>query len=310
MTPRWRDANRAPTGRVTAVEVFFDVVFVFTLTQLTRDPGGGPVGGRRLWWLAPYNLGSALLVLAGGSPAGPPGLLVIIALGESVVAIGMGVDVDHLTAGTIAVTVLALALPGGLWWTYFTDTRAAETALASAEGGPRGPLAIRMGFAHIPLLLGIVIAAAGIHAVVAHPGDPAPWRSALALAGGVAVFLAGIAEARRSLRVAPPWSTLVTAAVALATVPIGALVNAGLHLAVVVAVVAAMLVVDRRSHAAETLTNRQVRHMGTPDARQRALVARERAGGPVVTAAEAIAVTGRSSRRAHEPLRDANTGQE
>jgi low temperature requirement protein LtrA len=84
------------------------------------------------------------------------GLLVIIALGGSVVAIGMGVDVNHLTAGPIAVTVLALALPGGLWWTHFTDTSAAQTALGAAESGPRARLALRTGYAHIPLLLGIV----------------------------------------------------------------------------------------------------------------------------------------------------------
>lgn len=116
------------------------------------------------------------------------GLLVIIALGESVVAIGMGVDVEHLTAGTLAVVVLALALPAGLWWTYFTDTRATEARLVAAEPGPRVRLALRTGFAHIPLMLGVVITAAGIHTAVAHPGDPSSWPAALALAGGVVVF--------------------------------------------------------------------------------------------------------------------------
>jgi low temperature requirement protein LtrA len=48
------------------------------------------------------------------------GLLVIIALGESVIAIGMGVAVAHVTAGIIGMVVLALALPGALWWTYFS----------------------------------------------------------------------------------------------------------------------------------------------------------------------------------------------
>jgi low temperature requirement protein LtrA len=374
MTPsRWRDADVAAPERVTAVEVFFDVVFVFTLTQLTRMLGadlslagaarallifgilwfmfdgyvwlpnhvsprqaaqklllfvamagfliaavGVPrafadtgvafgVGyvtvacvhlllftqadvGSALRWLAPYNLGSALLVLVGGYAGGAAqyvlwvgafvlqavipflvprlswvgaassfhiaaahfverhGLLVIIALGESVVAIGMGVDVSRLTAGTIAVVVLALALPGCMWWTYFTDTRTAETTLAAAEDGRRVRLAIGMGFAHIPMLLGIVIAAAGIHAAVADPGDSGSWQSALALAGGVALFLAGIAESRGSLRVAPHGGTLITAAAVVATVPISTAVNAALQLAAVIAVVVAMLLVDRPSH--------------------------------------------------------------
>jgi low temperature requirement protein LtrA len=375
---RWRDAHRASADRVTTVEVFFDVVFVFTLTQLTRileaDLSLAGVGrilllfgilwwmfdgyvwlanqvppqvpvqkllkfvamagfliaavgiphafgetgvvfavgylvvisvhlllftqadvGRALGWLAAYNLSSALLVLAGGFAHGTAryllwlaalalqmvipylvprlswmglissfrivpehlverhGLLVIIALGESVVAIGMGVDVEHLAAGTLAVVVLALALPAALWWTYFTDTRATEARLVAAEPGPRVRLALRTGFAHIPLMLGVVITAAGIHTAVAHPGDPSSWPAALALAGGVVVFLAGIIEIRHSLHTVAVRSRLVTAVAVLATMPIGALVNAGLHLAAVVAVVVAMLWVDRRYHAAQTL---------------------------------------------------------
>ncbi|WP_406045352.1 low temperature requirement protein A [Micromonospora sp. NBC_00898] len=372
-TSRSRNANRTSPDRVTPAEIFFDVVFVFTLTQLTRileaelspasvgrvlllfgmlwmvysgyvwlpnqvsprsaaqklllfvgmagfliaavgtpraftDTGVAFGVGyavvtcvhllmftqadrRALWQLWPYNIG-AVLVLGGGLAGGTAqyvlwlaafalqavspylvpvhsrigglsavnlatahfverhGLLVIIALGESVVAIGMGVDVDHLTAGTIAVTVLALALPAGLWWAYFTDTRATEAVLDGAEVGPRVRLGVWMGFAHTPLLLGIVVAAVGIHAAVAHPGDPAPWPSALALAGGVAMFLAGIAAARRALRTAPARSRLVTAAVVLATVPIGTFTNSGLHLAVLIVVVVAMLVLDARARTA------------------------------------------------------------
>jgi low temperature requirement protein LtrA len=250
--------------------------------------------GRALGWLAAYNLGSALLVLAGGFAHGIAryllwvaalalqmvvpylvprlswvglissfrlvpqhfverhGLLVIIALGESVVAIGMGVDFEHVTATTVAVIVLALALPAALWWTYFTDTSATEAALAAAEPGPRARLALRTGFAHIPLLLGVVVTAAGIHAAVAHPSDPSSWPAALALAGGVVVFLAGIAAIRQSLQSVPMRSRIVTAVAVLTTMPIGTAVNAGLHLAAVIAVLVAMLVVERGYHAAQT----------------------------------------------------------
>jgi low temperature requirement protein LtrA len=373
-TSRPREASRTPADRVTPAEIFFDVVFVFTLTQLTRtleeelslasvgrvlllfgilwlvydgyvwlpnhvSPRSagqkvvlfvGMAGfliaavgiphaftntavtfavgyavvtcihplmfiqagvGRALWQLAPYTLG-ALLVLGGAFAGGTAqsllwlsafvlqavspfvlpvesgfgglsafhlatehfverhGLLVIIALGESVVAIGMGVDIDHLNAGTVAVTVLALALPAGLWWAYYTDTRATEAVLEHAENGPRVRLGVWLGYAHTPLLLGIVFAAVGIHAAVAHPGDPEPWASAVALAGGVAVFLVGIAAARRALHTAPPRSRLVTAAVVLATAPIGVITTSGLQLAVLVVVVVAMLVLDARTRTA------------------------------------------------------------
>ena len=253
--------------------------------------------------LAPFNIASALLILAAGFAHGPlayglwvagwalmvvvpyllprhswvgvasafhisaahfverHGLLVIVALGESVVAIGMGVDVQHLDAGTLGAIVFALALPGAIWWTYFTDTGAAEHSMDHAELGMRSRLAVRAYmFAHIPMLLGIVTAAAGIHGAIAHPGDPAEWRSAVALAGGVALFLCGIAEFRRCLVIGSPWSRLVAAVAALATIPIGTMANAGLHLASVVAVLVVMLVIDRRNaRAVHTIGTSQER---------------------------------------------------
>ncbi|MGY0003982.1 low temperature requirement protein A [Micromonospora sp. I033] len=373
MTPvRPGTGTPAPADRVTAVEVFFDLVFVFTLTQLTRvleeDLSPPGLGGVLLlfgilWWmfdgyvwlanhvpprlpaqklllfvgmvgfllaavavpdafdgtgllfgvgylvvisvhlllftqadigaalarLAVYNLGSALLVVVGGVVDGTAryacwlgalalqsvvpylvpriswvrvlpafrlqpahfverhGLLVIIALGESVVAIGMGVDTAHLGVGGVAVIALALALPAALWWTYFTDTPGEEEGLA-AVGTERARLALRVGFGHIPLLLGIVVAAAGIHAAVAHPEQPADWRPALALAGGVALYLAGIAVLRRSLHAAPVLSRLVTGAAVLATIPVGTRLDARAQLGVVVLVLVVMLLVDRRQH--------------------------------------------------------------
>jgi low temperature requirement protein LtrA len=378
---RWRVTTTGPVGPVTPVELFFDVVFVFTITQLTRvfEKDLTLAGAGRvllifsvLWWmysgyawltnhvpprrvsqklllfagmagfvlaavgiphvfdgtgilfgagylvvicvhlllftqsdalagvlrLAPFNLASALLVFAAGFVHGPAvyaiwvgafvvmtiapylvpgcswvgrasafhlsaehfverhGLLVIVALGESVVAIGMGVDAEHLTPGVLGAIVLALALPAGLWWTYFTDTTAAEHAMAEADPGTRSRLAVRAYiFAHIPVLLGIVAAAAGIHGAIAHPGDPAHLPSASALAGGVALFLLGIAEVRRCLGIGSPLSRVAAAVAALATIPMGTLVHAGLQLAAVAAVVAAMLIIEARRAPAKAHTH-------------------------------------------------------
>jgi low temperature requirement protein LtrA len=108
---------------------------------------------------------------------------------------------------------------------------------------------VRLGLALVPLLLGIVVTAAGIHAAVAHPGDHAHWPEALALAGGVAAYLASVTETRHALGVRPLWRRLLTAAVVLATVPIGTQVTAGLQLAAVVLVVAFPLVLERGRHA-------------------------------------------------------------
>jgi len=181
----------------------------------------------------------------------------MIALGESVIAIGMGVDVEHVTAGTVAVVVLALALPGALWWTYFTDYAAGEHALARVETDARSLLAARAYyFAHIPILLGIVVAAAGIEAAVAHPGEHATWPSATALAGGVALFLVGIADFRRCLSIESPAPRMAAAVAVLATISIGASIGAGLQLGAVLGVVVVMLVLDRhRIHGGRELVD-------------------------------------------------------
>jgi low temperature requirement protein LtrA len=119
-----------------------------------------------------------------------------------------------------------------------------EAALLAAAHGARERLALRVGFAHIPLLLGVVITAAGIHTAVVHPGAAASWPAALALAGGIAMSLAGIAEIRHTLHTAPARSRLITAAAVLATIPVGALVSAALQIFVTATVLTTLLVID------------------------------------------------------------------
>jgi low temperature requirement protein LtrA len=152
--------------------------------------------------------------------------------------------VAHLTGGTIGVIILALALPGALWWTYFTDYHAAEHALAGADTEARSLLAIQAYyFAHISVLLGIVGAAAGIHAAIAHPDRPAEWPVSTALAGGVALFLMGIAYFRRCMSIGSPSTRIAAAVAVLASIPIGAMASARLHLASVFGLVLIMLLV-------------------------------------------------------------------
>jgi low temperature requirement protein LtrA len=123
---------------VTPVELFFDIVFVFTLTQHAFAGDGALAchGGESSPAAQAFHIAPAHFVERHG-------LLVIIALGESVIAIGAGVDAEHLSAGTIGMIVLALALPGPLWWTYFVDTPAAEHALTSADAARRSRLSTR-----------------------------------------------------------------------------------------------------------------------------------------------------------------------
>ncbi len=101
------------------------------------------------------------------------------------------------------------------------------------------------------MLVGVVVIAAGVKRSIGNPGHAAP-ASALALAGGVALFLAGDVACRRSLRIGPAAIAAAAAAAALATTVIGALLAVEAQLVALVVVLAAMLAAERRwaaSHA-------------------------------------------------------------
>jgi low temperature requirement protein LtrA len=173
------------------------------------------------------------------------GSLVIVALGETVLAIGMGTPVDHLNLGVAGAVVMAIALPATLWWTYFTVTAASEAALERANDATRSRLSARVYIlTHFVLLLGMVATATGLHAVVANPETPAGWPAALALTAGVALFLAAIADFRHAVGVGRTTSRLATPALVLASTPIGASVNSALHLGVVIILMVVMLLID------------------------------------------------------------------
>ncbi|MET7375675.1 low temperature requirement protein A [Micromonospora arida] len=173
------------------------------------------------------------------------GLLVIVALGESVIAIGMGVPADDLAAATA--TAIALAIPVALWWTYFTDTRPATAALTAAALAARSQMAARTYvFPHFLLLLGVISTVAGLHVVVVRPGEPAPTGAALALGGGVALYLVGVAAVRRALRVPIPPARLAAAVAALAAVALGVTLPVAIQLVTTIAILVLMLVVDAR----------------------------------------------------------------
>jgi low temperature requirement protein LtrA len=169
------------------------------------------------------------------------GLLMLVALGESVVAIGIGAGALAIDTGLVTAVVLGLALVACLWWAYFAeDDQRAEQALSRTPVESRAGLAIHAYFyAHIPMLLGVVCLAVGIKKALAHPTEALELAPALALGGGVALYLAGDVAYRRVLRIGQGATRAMAAAAALATVPLGRmstmlqlLVLVGLFLAV------------------------------------------------------------------------------
>ena len=93
------------------------------------------------------------------------GLIVLIALGESVVAIGTVATDIPVGRWLVAWVVIGVALAATLWWSYFAgDDERAEHAMRHASGADRNRLAIQAYYyAHLLMIAGIIMAAAGVH---------------------------------------------------------------------------------------------------------------------------------------------------
>jgi low temperature requirement protein LtrA len=125
------------------------------------------------------------------------GLILIVALGESVVSIGARGrhDVDWSVATAALVT---MGLVGGLWWSYFhAESGHAERALHQADGVDRSRLARDVySYLHIPLVLGVLLIAVGLEMSFAAWDKRLDPVVALALGGGVAMYYAALAAIR------------------------------------------------------------------------------------------------------------------
>ena len=175
------------------------------------------------------------------------GLVVLIALGESVVATGAGAAELPIGLELIIAVMLGVALAAALWWSYFDreDIRA-EHAIMHASGADRARLAVyAYYYAHLLMITGIVVAAAGVHEAVAELHEPATGATAWLVSGGVALYLAGSALFRWLLETGSTTSRLVTAAVVLGTGAVGTLIGSLAQLALVVALLVAMLIAER-----------------------------------------------------------------
>jgi low temperature requirement protein LtrA len=121
------------------------------------------------------------------------GLIIIIALGESIVALGVGAEDHALDGGLIAGVLLGVATAAALWWAYFDVVAlVAERRFRRASGHERVLIARdSYTYLHLPLLAGIILFAFGVKQVLEHLGDPLDAVPALGLCGGVALYFLG-----------------------------------------------------------------------------------------------------------------------
>jgi low temperature requirement protein LtrA len=211
-----------------------------------------------------YGLWIAAVVVISATPwfvrdAGDPirashfverhGLVVIVALGESVVAVGIGASNQPITLEMIAVAALGLTLSACFWWTYFAgDEVQVERSLAATPVARRARIALNgFYYSHLLILLGVIAVAAALEQAIGHAFDALDLARALSLGGGTAAFVAGDALFCRSLRIGHSAWRLAGAGLAVATIPVGIGASALAQLAALVVGLGACLVAEARA---------------------------------------------------------------
>ncbi len=210
-----------------------------------------------LWALAlfldmagPYFFGSEGWKLMPAHFAERHGLIVIIALGESIVAIGVGAS-HELTLAIGTAAVLGVALTAAMWWIYF-DVVAIVSGkrLAEAEVGRVQNEMARDSYSylHLVMVAGIVLVALGLKLTIGHTGAHLHTVPAFALLGGLAVYLLGLVAFRYRHVHSINRRRLGLAIVLLILVPVATEVPALIALAVANVLIWAMIVYETRMY--------------------------------------------------------------
>jgi len=210
-----------------------------------------------LWALAlfldmagPYFFGSEGWKLMPGHFAERHGLIVIIALGESIVAIGVGAS-HTLDLGIGTAAVLGVALTAAMWWTYFDIVAiVAGRRLAEAEPGRVQNEMARdsYSYVHLGMFAGIVLVALGLKTTIGHFGDHLHAVPAFALLGGLAIYLLSHVAFRYRHVHTVSRRRLLMAIVLLILVPVATEVPALVALAVVNLMIWALIAYETHTY--------------------------------------------------------------
>jgi len=190
--------------------------------------GAVPGTGRALCWAAALAIDYGGLWLGGTENwrvnathfAERHRLIIIIALGESIVALGVGTA--RLGIGVVVAALLGVAVAAALWWVYFdVVATVAERKLREADEAIRARMARdSFTYLHLPMLTGIVVFAFGVKATLAHVSTHLDSVPAASLTGGVALYLLALSTLKR--RNIGSWNVprLVSAAVLAILAPV------------------------------------------------------------------------------------------
>ncbi|MFR9801956.1 low temperature requirement protein A [Pseudonocardia sp. RS010] len=191
------------------------------------------------------------------------GLIIIVALGESIVSIGIGVAALLVSWPIIAGCVLGLAVAGAMWWAYF-DVTALRTEHALAEATGERQIRLARGgytFLHLPMMIGVILMSLGLKKALLYSGggdahtlaDPLYGIPLAALYGGAALYLLAHVWFTRYLVGTLKVERLVVGVVLVAITPLVGLLPALVALLVLAVVLCALV-------AYETHRFRELRH--------------------------------------------------
>ena len=202
------------------------------------------------------------------------GLIVIIALGESIVAIGVGAAGLPLDTARIAAALLGMVVAASLWWSYFDWVIfISQARLTDAQGAERVELARDLySYLHVPMVFGIVLFALGLKVTLGHVDEPLGVIPAIGLCGGLALYMAAHVALRLRISGGLGHGRPTATVVLLALIPVATMVPALVALALAAAVCAALIAYEAlryryartwiRSHRGEFTIEEVRRHAG------------------------------------------------
>jgi low temperature requirement protein LtrA len=244
-------------------------------------------GPAQTWtWVAVLAVDYVGTILAGASGwrlnsaglfAERHGLIIIVALGESIVAIGLGVSSLPISTPIVVASILGLTVSGCLWWAYFDIIAiVAERALRRAQGEERNRIARdAYSYLHLPMVAGIVLVALGLKKVLEYVGDasdhtlsdPLALLPLAAMYTGAALYVWAQVAFRLRIWHHWTWHRVLFGALLLALIPLGAEVPALAALGILSGVLVVMIAYESITNAEFRL---EVRHEDDEAAARRA----------------------------------------
>ena len=241
---------------------FFDgrVQAALWVIALAIDYLGALIGRGQGWRVSPAHF------------AERHGLIVIIALGESIVAIGIGAAGVSLTPSIVTAAVLGIVVVAALWWAYFdVYAVAVQRQLSEASGATRARLARDLySYLHLPMIAGIVLFALGLKKTIEQVGEPLATVPAVALCGGLSLYFLShvvlririVHHLRRATTERPGWigpGRLVTAIAMVALIPAALDLSALTALVLVAGVCCALIAYDVIHYREDRIRVREAR---------------------------------------------------